>query len=96
MPLTVRFRTLHRTKWCDSPQAARSQALEAEAAYELTSLNDLLDHASISRQSLYNIFGGKEELFQPVLGHYFETRMAPNLQGMEAPDVGVFGGGDRS
>lgn len=55
--------------------------------YDSTSLCDLLDHMGISRQSLYNTFGGKEQLFQRAIEHYVETRMAPALAGMEAPDA---------
>ncbi len=52
--------------------------------FEPTSLSDLLDHMGLSRQSLYNTFGGKEQLFHRVLDYYIETRMAPMLAGMEA------------
>ncbi len=55
--------------------------------YDSTSLSDLLEHMRISRQSLYNTFGGKEELFHRALEHYIETRMAPALAGLEAPDA---------
>lgn len=53
--------------------------------YEATSLSNLLAHMRISRQSLYKIFGRKEDLFRRVLKHYLETRMAPMLAYLEAP-----------
>jgi TetR/AcrR family transcriptional repressor of nem operon len=53
--------------------------------YESTSVSDLLGHMHISRQSLYKIFGCKEDLFRRVLKHYLETRMAPMLAYLEAP-----------
>ena len=55
--------------------------------YESTSVSDLLKHMSISRQSLYNTFGGKEQLFQRVLDHYAGTRMTQMFAGLEAPDA---------
>ena len=43
--------------------------------YEATSLSALVECMGISRQSLYNTFGGKEELFLRVIDHYHETRL---------------------
>lgn len=56
-----------------------------QQGYDSTSLSDLLEHMGISRQSMYNTFGSKEQLFHRALEHYIETRMAPMLAGMEAP-----------
>ncbi len=55
--------------------------------FQSTSMSDLLEHLSLGRQSLYNTFGGKEQLFHRVLEHYFETQTTPMLAGMEAPDA---------
>ncbi len=57
--------------------------------YDSTSLNDLLEHMGISRQSMYNTFGGKEQLFHRTLEYYIETRMAPILARMEASGAGL-------
>jgi len=55
--------------------------------YESTSLSELIEHMSISRQSLYNTFGGKQQLFHRVLEHYQQTRIASVFQMLEAPDA---------
>jgi len=55
--------------------------------YESTSMSDLLEHMSINRQSLYNTFGGKEQLFHRVLDHYVETRTTHLFAGLESSDA---------
>jgi TetR/AcrR family transcriptional repressor of nem operon len=55
--------------------------------YESTSLSELIEHMSISRQSLYNTFGGKQQLFHRVLEHYQQTRVAGVFQMLEAADA---------
>jgi TetR/AcrR family transcriptional regulator, transcriptional repressor for nem operon len=55
--------------------------------YESTSVSDLLDHMRISRQSLYNTFGGKAQLFHRVLEHYVETRLTRMFAGLERLDA---------
>ncbi len=57
--------------------------------YEATSLNQLVECMGISRQSLYNTFGGKEELFLRVIDHYVETRLEAvlSLLGDEGADL---------
>ena len=50
-----------------------------QQGYEATSLSALVECMGISRQSLYNTFGGKKELFLRVVDHYQETRLAPVL-----------------
>jgi len=57
--------------------------------YEATSLNQLVESMGISRQSLYNTFGGKEKLFLRVIDHYTETRLAAviSLLGDEGADL---------
>ena len=57
--------------------------------YAPTSLNDLLEHMGISRQSLYNTFGDKQQLFRRVLDHYVETRMGPWFAQLEAPSANL-------
>lgn len=38
--------------------------------YEATSIQDLVNHLGINRASLYDTFGGKEQLFQSAFAHY--------------------------
>ena len=65
----------------------QATALFWSKGYGPTSLNDLLDEMTISRQSLYNTFGGKEQLFHRALEHYVKTRVSPTLAAMEAEDA---------
>ena len=60
-----------RTKEFDV-DAALDRAIELFWAqgYEATSLNDLLDHMEIGRQSLYDTFGDKHALFLAALDRY--------------------------
>jgi TetR/AcrR family transcriptional repressor of nem operon len=64
----------------------RATALFWQQGFQSTSISDLLERLSMGRQSLYNTFGDKEQLFHRVLEHYFETRTTLMLAGMEAPD----------
>lgn len=41
-----------------------------EQGYETTSVQDLVDHLNLNRSSLYNTFGGKDELYLEALDHY--------------------------
>ena len=56
-----------------------------ERGYQTTSIDDLVEHMGIGRQSLYNTFGGKESLMQEVIGHYCEEATAPMQQILSAP-----------
>ncbi|MEO5343477.1 MAG: TetR/AcrR family transcriptional regulator [Gammaproteobacteria bacterium SHHR-1] len=50
--------------------------------YEATSLHDLLAHTGISKSSLYQTFGGKQQLFRRCIGHYsdrFSQQMRQDL-----------------
>jgi TetR/AcrR family transcriptional repressor of nem operon len=47
--------------------------------YEGTALADLLGAMGISRQSLYDTFGNKRELFIRVIEHYRDTQLAKAL-----------------
>ncbi len=44
--------------------------------FEATSIDDLVRSTGLSRASLYNAFGGKEQLFHAVLDHYEEQQHA--------------------
>lgn len=56
--------------------------------YAATSLQALLDHMGISRQSLYNAFGDKRKLYLACLDRYVERRTTALLSGLESPDAG--------
>lgn len=57
--------------------------------FDGTSLSNLFEKVSIPRQSLYNVFGSKEEVFVRALQHYFEHMMSPNLAPLNAPDADI-------
>ena len=60
-----------RTKEFD-PDTVLEQAMELfwERGYEATSAQDLVDYTGLSRSSLYNTFGSKQELYLRALDHY--------------------------
>ena len=51
----------------------RAMELFWAKGYSATCLNDLLAHMGIQRQSLYNTFGSKHELFLAAVRHYGNT-----------------------
>ena len=51
--------------------------------YHAVGLTELLAHMGIARQSLYDTFGNKRELFIRVIGHYRRTRLAEALALLE-------------
>jgi len=63
----------------------QTQALEAamfqfwEAGYEGSSMQNLVDRMGISRQSLYDTYGNKRELFEAALQKYRDEVIAPSL-----------------
>ncbi|MDJ0797942.1 MAG: TetR/AcrR family transcriptional regulator [Calothrix sp. MO_167.B12] len=69
----------------------REQALEKAMelfwcqGYNATGLNDLLKHMGIQRQSLYNAFGSKHELFIEAIRHYGKTRVRQVEECLDAP-----------
>lgn len=56
--------------------------------YEATSMQDLQEHMRIGRQSLYDTFGGKHELFLAALERY-RTQIGEYLKKLEAPDASL-------
>ena len=72
-------------------QFDRDQALERaletfwEHGYRGTSMRHLLDPMQIGRQSLYDTFGGKHELFVESLTRYMDRMMAPMLVLLDEP-----------
>ncbi len=53
--------------------------------YAAASLQTLLEHMGISRQSLYNTFGDKRRLFLAALDRYIDKRADEMLAVLEAP-----------
>ena len=51
--------------------------------YEGLGLSELLEHMGISRQSLYDTFGSKRELFIRAVEHYRATRLSQALALLE-------------
>ncbi|BBI62072.1 hypothetical protein HSBAA_33780 [Vreelandella sulfidaeris] len=60
------------------PEAALSAAMHSfwRSGYHHTSLRDLLEAMSISRSSLYHLYGNKETLFTKALARYREQLLA--------------------
>jgi AcrR family transcriptional regulator len=67
-----------------------AQALEAamdvfwNQGYEATSLDDLLSAMKIGRQSMYDTFGDKKQLYLAALAHYADTGSAALRQRLAA------------
>src|SRR6185503_2842523 len=81
--LTARSRyalmpTMVRTKQFDK-HTALDEAMELfwQRGYHATSIQDLVDHLGVNRQSLYDTYGGKEQLFLAALERYREIQAAP-------------------
>jgi TetR/AcrR family transcriptional regulator, transcriptional repressor for nem operon len=72
-------------------EAVLDQALQLfwERGYEATSLSDLEAHLGLGRQSLYNTFGDKHELFLKALQRYRQHIGEAALSGLNAPDAGL-------
>jgi len=56
-----------------------------ERGYEATGISTLLQRTGIGRQSLYDTFGSKREIFMESLNHYFRTRVGPLMAQLRAP-----------
>jgi TetR/AcrR family transcriptional repressor of nem operon len=55
-----------------------------ERGFHSTSMQDLVDHLGVNRQSLYDTFGGKQELFEAALERYRELQALPMRRALEA------------
>lgn len=60
-----------------------------ERGYEGTSMADLESHLRLGRQSLYNAFGDKRELYLKALERYQDQSAARTLAELEAPGSGL-------
>src|SRR5262245_10600908 len=67
--------------------AALQKAMEVFWArgYEATSMQDLVEHMGINRQSLYDTFGDKHSLFLQALDRYHEVETRKLLAFIERP-----------
>jgi TetR/AcrR family transcriptional repressor of nem operon len=61
----------------------RAMNLFWQRGYAAVGLSDLLDEMRISRQSLYDTFGNKRELFIRTIQHYRSTQLAQALALLE-------------
>jgi TetR/AcrR family transcriptional repressor of nem operon len=57
--------------------------------YEATSLQDLLTQMGINRQSLYDTFGDKRQLFLAALDRYTETEIPRQLGNLESASASL-------
>ena len=63
----------------------RAMELFWSQGYEKSGMSQLLDHMGIGRQSLYDTFGSKRELFLSALEQYQASMLQPVLEILEAP-----------
>jgi TetR/AcrR family transcriptional regulator, transcriptional repressor for nem operon len=65
--------------------AALDEAMELfwEKGYHATSIQDLVDRLGVNRQSLYDTYGGKDELFLSALERYRELQSIPLRRTLE-------------
>ena len=68
---------------------ARAKDIFWRKGYEATSMQDLVDHMQIGRQSLYNTFGDKHTLYMRALGHYLEHDHKPALGRLGEPGASL-------
>ncbi len=73
-----------RTKQFDR-QAALDDAMQVFWAkgFHATSVQDLVDGLGVNRQSLYDTFGGKHELFEAALERYRDLQSLPIRRALE-------------
>jgi TetR/AcrR family transcriptional repressor of nem operon len=69
----------------------QTQALDAammqfwESGYEGSSMQDLVERMRISRQSLYDTYGNKRELFEAALSRYRDEVIEPAIRSLMDP-----------
>jgi TetR/AcrR family transcriptional repressor of nem operon len=73
-----------RTKQFDK-HAALDEAMQLfwERGYHATSIQDLVDRLGVNRQSLYDTFGGKDQLYLAALERYRTLAAQPVRQALE-------------
>ncbi|PKL96484.1 MAG: TetR family transcriptional regulator [Gammaproteobacteria bacterium HGW-Gammaproteobacteria-8] len=85
MSVRVSCRTM-RPKAFDQQQALQAAMLQFwESGYEGSSMQDLVKRMGISRQSLYDTYGNKRELFIQALRCYRHQVVEPRLRDLADP-----------
>ena len=72
MPVMARTKQFDRHAVLDG-----AMALFWTRGYHATSIQDLVDHLGVNRQSLYDTFGGKDELYRAALERYRDRQALP-------------------
>jgi TetR/AcrR family transcriptional repressor of nem operon len=67
----------------------RAMELFWRQGYQATSLPDLVQHMGIGRQSLYDTFGGKRQLFLQALDRYAAVMIGGALGRLERPGASI-------
>lgn len=67
---------------------ARILELFRRQGYDNTTFEQLVAESGLSRSSLYNAFGGKEELMEKAMGLYMETEICEHYQQLADEDSG--------
>ncbi len=69
------------------PVEALDKAMELfrRRGYQATSMQDLVNHLGINRQSLYDTFGEKHELFLATLDRYFDVSVREQFKILDEP-----------
>ena len=73
----------------DAAVLDRALQLFRQRGFEGTSMSDLEAHLGLGRQSLYNTFGDKRELYLKALDLYQRQANGQMLAMLEAPDAGL-------
>ncbi|MEO0571902.1 MAG: TetR/AcrR family transcriptional regulator [Bacteroidota bacterium] len=60
-------------QFCEEDVLKKAMELFWEKGFHATSMQDLVSHLGINRASLYDTYGGKEELFDAAFKHYRES-----------------------
>jgi TetR/AcrR family transcriptional repressor of nem operon len=78
------MRSMGRTKQFDKRSALDgAMQLFWAKGFHGTSMQDLVDNLGVNRQSLYDTFGGKHELFEAALERYRELQSLPIRRALE-------------
>ncbi len=73
------------------PDVALGAAMQAfwHKGYEATSLNELLEATRLSKSSLYQAFGGKQEIFGRCISRYTDQMVAQLRERLQASESAV-------
>ena len=63
----------------------KAMELFRRRGYQATSMQDLVDHLGVNRQSLYDTFGDKHELFLATLDRYFDVSVSGHFKMLNEP-----------